>query len=152
MRAVCWAFGCLECCKERSKQQPAVNVSLMSNSRRYPATDTSPVPKRASVPVQVSSLGALSWVGRLAQQESAAPCIGKKTGATRLASLTCLACARMQAQRARSEQRWGSAASSGSPCGLDVLHGGNVVWTTVGALLGSINAGKYVGVGVLVYS
>lgn len=58
----------------------------------------------------------------------------------------------MQAQQACREQRWRSAASSGSPCGLDVLHGVNVVWTTAGALLGSINAGKHVGVGVFVYS
>jgi hypothetical protein len=49
-----------------------------------------------------------------------------------------------------SERRWRSAASSGSPCGLDVLHGGNVVWTTAGALLGSLNAGKHVGVDAFV--
>jgi hypothetical protein len=61
----------------------------------------------------------------------------------------CLSRARVSAQRACSERRCRSAASSGSPCGLEVLHMGNVVWTTAGALLGSINAGRYVGVDVV---
>jgi hypothetical protein len=43
------------------QQQRAVKVLLMSSSRRYPATDTSPIYPKASM---------CSWVGRLGQQES----------------------------------------------------------------------------------
>lgn len=94
-------------------------------------------------------LGTLRFRLGLGQKESVFPLLWVKIDwGQRLAPLTCVSRARVSAQRACSERRCRSAASSGSPCGLEVLHMGNVVWTTAGALLGSINAGRYVGVDV----
>lgn len=78
----------------------------------------------ASVPVQPIEdvfLGTLLFGSGVSANRSL--CIGDG-GATRVASLTCLACAQgCENSAACREQRWRSAASSGLPCGLDVYTG-----------------------------